>query len=216
MVPFGYTSTLHNKKGFGGSSIFVEGRMWTDKHQTMQCIDLYEGTYHFSNEAQSLEVTKMSVYGETAKNYWIPIASDSGTYLINYGFFTWGSNPSLYKLYLTHQMRYYGTSMIRLGLSATETANIVPYEMATILHDNLVTMDFGLVHEYVTCPLGESGEVPTLWQHVTMTADTSSTIYSSHVVCRYGENAAVSPQCPWSACLDSECTECHNRWWVSN
>ena len=29
-----------------------------------------------------------------------------------------------------------------------------------------------------------------------------------HAICRYGDNAATAPACPWNACMDSQCTTC--------
>jgi|OM-RGC.v1.027559368 hypothetical protein len=64
-----------------------------------------------------------------------------------------------------------------------------------------------------TCEDVKEGEYGVgLWQFVTAAPDGSSYTYLPHYVCRYNENYNTPPDCPYTACLNGECTECDDSW----
>ena len=64
----------------------------------------------------------------------------------------------------------------------------------------------------VECNAEKAADGVGLWQWITTTTDGSSKTYTTHSVCRYGSNYNKSPECPWNACLDGQCTTCDPAW----
>ena len=83
---------------------------------------------------------------------------------------------------------------------------------ATVMKDTTdsYSKDFS-VDIHLTCT-GTDGV--GLWQWVTESNDGASRVLSEHSVCRYGADAFTSPDCPWNACLNGDCTECADDWYV--
>ena len=50
----------------------------------------------------------------------------------------------------------------------------------------------------------EGEELVSIWQWVTTSNDGLTTVYTDHIICRYGdENFNTEPACPLPACTDS-------------
>ena len=66
---------------------------------------------------------------------------------------------------------------------------------------------------YIECTgdAGAEGGVG-LWQFVVTTSDGSLSTYTNHTVCRYGDLYNVAPACPWNACANGDCSECHGSY----
>ena len=60
---------------------------------------------------------------------------------------------------------------------------------------------------------GATGNGVGLWQFVMNSNDRSSTTYTKHTVCRYGDLYNVKPKCPWNACANGDCSVCKEDWY---
>lgn len=65
---------------------------------------------------------------------------------------------------------------------------------------------------YCTGGEGEENNGVGLWQFVVANGDGTVVTETRHTVCRYGEHYNQSPDCPWNACANGECTECIDGW----
>ena len=63
----------------------------------------------------------------------------------------------------------------------------------------------GLQKVSFECEEAEVGEeLVSIWQWVTTSNDGLTTVYTDHIICRYGEeNFNTEPACPLPACTDS-------------
>jgi len=84
---------------------------------------------------------------------------------------------------------------------------------SSIKHDTTNTYSYDVAADVTlkcTAPEGTSGV--GLWQWVVESADRLSKTFTLHSICRYGSNYTQSPECPWNACLNGDCSECSPDW----
>ena len=85
----------------------------------------------------------------------------------------------------------------------------------TIATDTINTLTYDASVTYgITCTAKPDKPGVSLWQWVTTTSDGQALVFSTHTVCRYGENFNSSPKCPWPACkaVGGDCSECYDGW----
>ena len=62
--------------------------------------------------------------------------------------------------------------------------------------------------ERTTTCTAENKEGAGFWQWIVRTEDGSILAKDKHTVCKTGPGYNKSPECPWSACKNGDCSEC--------
>ena len=78
-------------------------------------------------------------------------------------------------------------------------------------HDVQATfgIDYGIENE-TTCT-AEDKEGAGLYQWVVATQDMETSAFTWHTVCRTGELWNTPPACPWTECLNADCSKCSSE-----
>lgn len=204
MVPFGYTLETWADDSFTGDYEDVKGEVYADTDDSMNCKNL---------ETNGNRVTSVAIYRNeylsNATGRWVGVtASETFTFVYHVGF-EYSESEATHEeqqTSLSYEMSY---GMEFAGVS--ESTTISESYTETIAHDaeESYTYDVSVDLEF-TCT-GNDGV--GLWQWVVDSADGKSGVLTGHTICRYGQdNYSKSPECPWNACLDVECTTCTGDW----
>lgn len=83
----------------------------------------------------------------------------------------------------------------------SESSSIAMQDAQTAMQE-----DYGIVHKTTCKTEGKNGA--GLYQYVYSTSDGRANLFTSHTVCRVGEDWNTPPACHWHACKNPDCTCC--------
>jgi len=85
-------------------------------------------------------------------------------------------------------------------------SELITHEYSELMAEDITKAlsDDELQKVSINCEADEGEELVSIWQWVTTSNDGLTTVYTDHIICRYGEeNFNTEPVCPLSACTDS-------------
>ena len=206
-VPYGYKVDFYRNSSFTGIKSTVTGSFENAEAQRMRCVNFVSSNDNIS----SLRVQRS--HDHQASGYWESITS---------------TNPSefTYRTGATSTTQTYDHDEIVITLNMAmalgfdylvENAsyNFSANYKQTAVRDvtSTFTEDYSL-EQFTTC--GDENSDPDfghgMYQWVVKTDSGNIKSYSGHTVCRTGANWNQPPACPWFACVNAECTVCHDDW----
>ena len=209
-IPYGTTLDLYDQNGFIGKKILrLEGQPYMMESWTMDCINLAD--HKWNNTPSSLQVFH-SRLGARARGRWTSITTtEQLKYTYHVGMTSKNSsaqsnvNSQSLNLDMSAGFEF-------MGASASVSVSSSWAEQITTSTQHDMTKDISTDLELkCTPPEGSKGGVG-LWQFVVETGDQSVWTQTSHTVCRYDELYNVTPECPWNACANHDCSECKDGW----
>jgi len=86
-----------------------------------------------------------------------------------------------------------------------DSSELITHEYTELITEDITKAlsDDELQKVSINCE-AEGEELVSIWQWVTTSNDGLTTVYTDHIICRYGdENFNTEPACPLPACTDS-------------
>ena len=209
-IPQGYSLKLYDADGFVESnSQVLNGQPWHDSIHSMTCVNLNE--IGWDDRVSSVAVYRTN-HGAVAQGRWQSFTStESVDFKYHIGMSSTDSRAT------KESMSYSMTQDMSMGMDfwgMSFSAGISNTYSSAIEVDTSSDFTQNVDIEWEISCTGEKGPDGGvgLWQFVVDNSDGSVMTQTRHTVCRYGELYNKSPNCPWNACANGDCSECLDGW----
>ena len=186
----------------------LNGQQWFDSTHTMNCINLND--YGWDDRVSSLAVYRTEL-GAYAQGRWESFTTTEGIdFTYHLGMSSTDSHSTEESMsYSMSESMSAGIEFLGIGASTDISAAFETGIVVDTQEEFSASVD---VTYNISCSEGQVGDGVGLWQFVVESSDKSVITRTDHTVCRYGELYNKSPNSPWNACANGDCSECVNGW----
>lgn len=227
MVPHKYSISLYDTLGFVGTPFIFSGDFWRNvKTEEMYCVNLEVAPPKEGEEARTIDGKTRSLSfvnssPEIALGMWVPVATQTEDLRFEFTL-GWssshknGTDTTDAEKHTKEQVKR-GMGMIRKKTQKTKKVSDEKYHSLKVTAEDSMTKNTTVVYT-IECSGDKDSKSDHfgvgLWQWVTTSMDGKSRIMTPITVCRYGPLFAQAPDCPFSACLNGDCSICDE--WEEN